>query len=55
MTVSELIKELEDMPQEAPVIVNYREITHVHFQEASYCLCNVNQNGYTIDPAVVLE
>jgi len=55
MTVRELIEELEDMPQDLPVVTDYSEIKHVHYEESFYYLNNSTKEGYTIEPAVVLE
>lgn len=55
MTVRELIEELEDMPQDVPVVTDYQEIKHVHYNENFYYLNNTIPNGYVVEPAVVLE
>lgn len=55
MTVRELIKELEEMPQDTPVVTDYHEITHVTYEESFYFINNVNKSGYTVEPAIILE
>ena len=55
MTVRELIKELEELPQDVPVVTDYHEVKHVIYEESFYFINNVNKDGYTIEPAVILE
>lgn len=55
MTVRDLIKELQDMPQDVPVVTDYHEIKIVIYEESFYHLDEANKDGYTISSAVVLE
>ena len=55
MTVSDLIKELRELPQDLPVIANLKEITDVDYNDGCYFIDKYSSNGYTSGPAVVLE
>ena len=55
MTVHELISALEEMPQDIPVVTDYHEIKHIMYEESFYFINNVNKDGYTIEPAIILE
>lgn len=55
MTVSELIKELSELPQDLPIVTDYKEITDIVLDERFYFLDKYNKDGYSIGPAVVLE
>ena len=55
MTVRDLIDELKELPQDLPVVTDYKEITDVKFEDAFYFLDKSNPDGYYIGPAVVLE
>ena len=55
MTVKDLIEELEELPMDMPVVVDYKEISRVAFEEVVYYLDRINKVGYTSGPAVTLE
>ena len=55
MTVGELVKELRELPQDYPVIIDYKELTNIKVSDSSYVLDNVSKVGYSIGPAVELE
>ena len=55
MIVADLIKELEELPPELPVVTDYREIKRVREEDSFYFLDSVTKTGYTTGPAVVLE
>jgi hypothetical protein len=55
MMVSDLIKELKELPQDLPVVTDYKEITDIKLDDAFYFLDNKTKVGYSIGPAVVLE
>lgn len=55
MTVRDLILELRELPQDLPVVTDYKEITDIKLDDCFYFLDKYNKNGYTIGPAVVLE
>lgn len=55
MIVRDLIKELEELPQDLPVVTDYREIDCVKQVDAFYFLNDSVKEGYTVDAAVVLE
>ena len=55
MTVRDLIKELRDLPQDLPVVTDYKEITDIAVEDKFYFLDRYNKNGYDVSPAVVLE
>lgn len=55
MTVRDLIKELRDLPQDLPVVTDYKEITDIAVEDNFYFLDKHNKNGYDISSAVVLE
>lgn len=55
MTVRDLMKELQELPQDLPVVTNYKEITDVAVEDHFYFLDKYNKNGYDIGAAVVLE
>ena len=55
MTVSDLINELKELPQDLPVVTDYKEITDVEFEDSFYFLDKTSTDGYYIGPAVVLE
>ena len=54
MTVRELINELKNLPQDFPVVVDYKETTNISVSD-SYYILNDEQTGYSIGSAVVLE
>ena len=54
MTVRDLIIELKELPQDLPVVTDYKEITEVDLDEGFYFIDN-SKAGYSIGPAVVLE
>lgn len=55
MTVRDLIKELQDLPQDLPVVTDYKEITDLTVDNNFYFLDKYSKNGYDIGPAVILE
>lgn len=55
MTVRDLIEELEEMPQDLPVVTDYRNITKVIYNDNFYFLDKQSDKGYYVEPAVVLE
>lgn len=55
MTVRDLILELEEYPQDLPVVTDYKEITGVVFDNFFYFLDYQSKNGYSVSPAIVLE
>ena len=55
MTVRDLIKELKEMPQDLPVVTDYKEITEVLYDDGFYFLDKRSKEGYSVSPAVVLE
>lgn len=55
MTVSDLIKELKELPQDLPVVTDYKEITDIKLDDSFYFLDKHSQVGYSIGPAIVLE
>ena len=55
MIVRDLIAELKELPQDLPVVTDYREITSVNLDDRFYFLDNCSKDGYTIGPAIVLE
>jgi hypothetical protein len=55
MTVRDLIKELKELPQDLPVVTDYKEITDVSVDDSFYFLDSTSKTGYDIGPAVVLE
>ena len=55
MTVRDLIKDLKELPQDLPVVTDYKEITDIVVDDSFYFLNNASKTGYDIGPAVVLE
>ena len=55
MTVSELIEELYQLPQDLPIVSNYKEVTTVQVEDSFYVLDPVSKTGYSIGSVVVLE
>ena len=55
MTVRDLILELKELPQDLPVVTDYKEITEIELDDGFYFLDKYTEKGYTIGPAVVLE
>ncbi len=55
MIVRDLIAELKLLPQDLPVVTDYKEIDDVSIDKNFYFLNKQNENGYDIGPAVVLE
>ena len=55
MTVRDLIKELEELPQDLPVVTDYKEITEINLDNNFYFLDKYTDKGYSIGPAIVLE
>lgn len=55
MTVKDLISELKQLPQDVPVISNYKEITDVDYADACYIIGDYDRDGYIIGAAVTLE
>ena len=54
MIVNELISELKELPQDLPVVVDYKELTNIEVSDSYYILTN-SESGYSIGAAVVLE
>lgn len=54
MTVRELIKELEQLPMDLPVVNDLQEITDTEIEDVLYYLDN-SSYGYSYYPAVVLR
>lgn len=55
MTVRDLIEELEELPQDLPVVTDYKEITDIYLENKFYFLDRHSKDGYWIGPAVVLD
>ena len=55
MTVRDLIKELRELPQNLPVVADYKEITDITVEDSYYFLDRHDKNSYDIGAAVVLE
>ena len=55
MTVRDLIEELQELPQDLPVVTDYKEIKNVDYCENFYFLNQLSKLGYDIGPAIVLE
>ena len=55
MTVRDLIEELEELPQDLPVVTDYKEITDIYLENKFYFLDRYYKDGYWIGPAVVLD
>ena len=55
MTVSDLIKELNELPPDLPVVSSYKEITEVCTEDNFYYLTNWCSTKYASGPVVVLE
>lgn len=55
MTVKDLILELSELPQDLPVVTDYKEITDIELNNSFYFLDKHSKNGYNVGPAVVLE
>ena len=55
MTVGDLIKELKELPQDLPVVTEFKEITDISLSDAFYFLDKYSKNGYSVGPVVVLE
>lgn len=54
MTVKDLIEELSELPQDLPVVTDYKEITDVDVNDSFYFLDKHFKDGYYIGSAVVL-
>lgn len=55
MIVRDLIAELQELPQDLPVVTDYQEITEVNLDNNFYFLDRTSDIGYSIGPAIVLE
>lgn len=55
MTVYELIKELNEYPQDIPVIIDLKEVTSVKYDDGCYFLDKLSAAGYSAGPVIVLE
>lgn len=54
MTVRDLIEELEEMPMDLPIVIDFQEISMVAIRDKFYYL-NKYATDYLVGPAVVLE
>ena len=54
MTVKELIKELSEMPQDLPVVSDFKEVSKVIFDELYY-FNESDERTYEAGQAIVLE
>ena len=55
MIVKDLIAELSELPQDLPVVTDYKEITNIKIEDKFYFLDKTTDVGYSIGPAIVLE
>ena len=54
MTVKDLILELQEYPQDLPVISSHKEISKIKLDNDFYYV-NENNESYSIGPSVVVE
>lgn len=54
MTVKDFIEKLKKLPQNVPVVSNYKEIETVYYTDACYVISDYEED-YVIEDAVVLE
>jgi hypothetical protein len=54
ITVKELIEELQEYPEDTPVVLGYTPVTEVYLQEDFYFADSKNPNQ-AFGPAVVIE
>jgi len=54
MIVRDLIAELEELPQDLPIVVNHKEVTDIIYSDATYVL-NEYEKDYFIGSAIILE
>lgn len=54
MTVEKLIEKLKELPQDVPVVSNYKQVETVYYTDACYTIEDY-EKGYVIINAVVLE
>lgn len=55
MTVRDLIEELEELPMDLPVVIDYQEVSEIDIEDDYYYLDKHTPNRYSVGPVVVLE